>query len=243
MCLKNKQFTCNTKHAGNKISVRMWTTCSRLCLHFILYRLYIYIYLYTTNLHGSKFVRKCHSLNVTLHWTDSGNSYSYLNCRTVFFHLTFCVIAKIIYTKTVQYTPNCEDGHGELLPFLTGLLSAKTNTKYFLQTNSWLRADSVLALCLCFKVFFFFFFFLNHSGKGMTYIWHSCDASSFWRLFVVFFPIESNFTTLTFSVHAELFWRFHNPPNSDVDYRIFLCVCGLLACEYTHGGTLVYTKL
>ena len=46
-----------------------------------------------------------------------------------FFHLTFCISAKITYTKTVQYTPNDEDGHGELLPFLMGLLSAKTNMK------------------------------------------------------------------------------------------------------------------
>ena len=39
-----------------------------------------------------------------------------------------------------------------------------------------------------------------------------------------FFCIASNFNilkTLTLLVHAWLFWCFHNPPNSNMDYRIF----------------------
>ena len=44
------------------------------------------------------------------------------------------------------------------------------------------------------------------------------------NFFLFIFPIVSNFNmmkTLTLSVHAGLFWCFHSPPHSDVDYRIF----------------------
>ena len=42
--------------------------------------------------------------------------------------------------------------------------------------------------------------------------------------FFFFFRIVSNLNTLktlTLLAHAGLFWCFHSPPNSDVDYRIF----------------------
>ena len=44
------------------------------------------------------------------------------------------------------------------------------------------------------------------------------------REFHFFFCIVSNVSvlkTLTLLVHAGLFWCFHNPPNCDIDYRIF----------------------
>ena len=51
----------------------------------------------------------------------------------------------------------------------------------------------------------------------------------------IFFPVASsinvlNNLTLSVLVHAELFWQFHNPPNSDMDNRIFQCACDFLAC-------------
>ena len=56
-----------------------------------------------------------------------------------------------------------------------------------------------------------------------------CDYSfivwCFYQTVIVYFRIVSNFSSLksmTLLVHAGLFWCFHrNPPNSDVDYRIF----------------------
>ena len=44
------------------------------------------------------------------------------------------------------------------------------------------------------------------------------------NIFFFFFRIASNsniLKTLTRLVHAWLFWCFHNPPNSNMDYRIF----------------------
>ena len=43
------------------------------------------------------------------------------------------------------------------------------------------------------------------------------------RKFFFFFRTVSNFNilkTLTLLVHAMFFWCFHNPPNSNMDYRI-----------------------
>ena len=49
-------------------------------------------------------------------------------------------------------------------------------------------------------------------------------------IFVIIFMSSPSFVqcptltlldTVTFLVHARLFWCFHNPPNSDMDYRIF----------------------
>ena len=51
------------------------------------------------------------------------------------------------------------------------------------------------------------------------------------------FRTVSNFSimkTLTLLVHAGLFWCFHNPPNSNLDYRIF---------NVRHSGTLLLLLL
>ena len=49
--------------------------------------------------------------------------------------------------------------------------------------------------------------------------------------------------TLTFLVHAEFFWCFHNPPNSGMDYRIVnFHICDLFAHVYTKK-TLVYSLI
>ena len=51
--------------------------------------------------------------------------------------------------------------------------------------------------------------------------------------FHIFFSIASSINTwkaLTYSVHAGLFECFHNPPNSDMDHRIFnvrMCSCSM----------------
>ena len=37
-------------------------------------------------------------------------------------------------------------------------------------------------------------------------------------------------------LHAGLFWCFHNPSNSDTDYRIFNIHVIFFACIYTQGG-------
>ena len=46
--------------------------------------------------------------------------------------------------------------------------------------------------------------------------------------------------TLTLQVHAGLFWCFHNPPNSDMDYRVLslACQCELVTCVYTRRPRL-----
>ena len=58
--------------------------------------------------------------------------------------------------------------------------------------------------------------------------------------------INNNFNilkTLTLLVHAGLFWCFHNPLNSDLDYRTFnMCTWSL--CMHVHaGGTSVYSLI
>ena len=42
--------------------------------------------------------------------------------------------------------------------------------------------------------------------------------------------------TVTLLVHAGLFSRFHNPPNSDIDYRIFNMHMWSFLHVYTHAG-------
>ena len=52
------------------------------------------------------------------------------------------------------------------------------------------------------------------------------------------FCIVSNFNilkTVTLLVHAGLFWCFHSPPNSDMDYRIFN-MCMWSFCMRIHTG-------
>ena len=56
-------------------------------------------------------------------------------------------------------------------------------------------------------------------------------------------PVVSNFNilkTLTLLMHAGLFWYFHNPLNSDMNYRIFNVYVIHFECVYT-WGTLVYS--
>ena len=64
-------------------------------------------------------------------------------------------------------------------------------------------------------------------------------ASSFLSLLLLF-CVVSNFNimkTLTLLVLAGLFQCFHNPPNSDVDYRIFnMHIFVIFLPAYTHGG-------
>ena len=65
--------------------------------------------------------------------------------------------------------------------------------------------------------------------------------------FILFFFIctVSNFNimkTLTPLMHAGLFWCFHNPPNSDRDYRIFnVSKCSFLHA-YAHMGPWFIVK-
>ena len=49
--------------------------------------------------------------------------------------------------------------------------------------------------------------------------------------------LEQSEGTWHFSVHAGLFWCFHNPPNSDMGYRIFN-VCMWSFCMLIHMGYL-----
>ena len=71
------------------------------------------------------------------------------------------------------------------------------------------------------------------------------EKSHFFKAFLKAFLIcvVSNFNilkTLTHLVHTGLFWCFHNPPNSDMDHRIFNeYVIFWHVC--THWGTLTQT--
>ena len=123
----------------------------------------------------------------------------------------------------------CVDVHASLVTSLSILLEDSITYKYFLQRNCAWKSYRKVILCgaqiIYFFTFFFFFYKLLYCPNGISSMGSSgCSP----RGKLSRYP---NYDT------CLVFWCLHNPPNSDMNYRIFNVHIDVNACDCTRGCT------